>query len=160
MTVAGGEAITFAASEKPEALHALVSNWLALGEAPLLRTDACAGLHQSASLAGGRLQVLLWTGGALDRGALNWAIDLLGREAIDPPVRRFVLAGRAPGGCAAASPLVCACFGVRRDAIETAIARGRHSVDAIGEATRAGGNCGSCRSEIQQILTSHAVGGR
>jgi len=157
MTVKGGEAITFAAAEAPAALHAFLSNWLSLEAAPMMRGDERARLHQSASLDGERLDVLLWTGASLDRAALDWAIELIGRETIDPALRRFVLAGRPPGEIAAASPLVCSCFGVKRDAIESAIAKGCGGVEAIGRATRAGTNCGSCRAEIQQILASRAM---
>jgi assimilatory nitrate reductase catalytic subunit len=47
---------------------------------------------------------------------------------------------------------MCACFGVSCHAIEAAIAEGAASLDAIGEATRAGTNCGSCRPEIRALL--------
>jgi len=47
---------------------------------------------------------------------------------------------------------VCACFGVSSVAIDAVIAGGALSLDAIGAATRAGTNCGSCRPEIRAIL--------
>ena len=47
---------------------------------------------------------------------------------------------------------MCACFGVSCNAVETAIARGATSLDAVGAATRAGTNCGSCRPEIRLLL--------
>lgn len=158
MTVAGGEAVTFAAAEAPDAFHAFLSNWLELDLTPMTRVDECARVLQSASLVGDKLQTFLWTGPTLDRLALDWAIELLARQTIEASVRRFVLAGRAPGNSAAVSALVCACFGVRRDAVESAMASGCENVDAVGQATRAGTNCGSCRAEILQILASRAVG--
>jgi len=36
--------------------------------------------------------------------------------------------------------------------IRGAIGKGCYSVDAIGEATMAGTNCGSCQAEIRNIL--------
>jgi assimilatory nitrate reductase catalytic subunit len=47
---------------------------------------------------------------------------------------------------------MCACFGVSCHAIEEAIADGATSLDAIGEMTCAGTNCGSCRPEIRALL--------
>ena len=101
-----------------------------------------------------RLDTLLHVAPKLDRAALDAAIALLARPTIDARERRFALAGRTLGDGASASPLVCACFAVRRDAIEAAIAAGAASVDAVGQATRAGTNCGSCRAEIRQLVTS------
>ncbi len=47
---------------------------------------------------------------------------------------------------------MCACFGVSCNAVETAIAKGATSLDAVSAATRAGSNCGSCRPEIRVLL--------
>jgi assimilatory nitrate reductase catalytic subunit len=47
---------------------------------------------------------------------------------------------------------MCACFGVSCAAVESAIAQGATSLDAVGLATQAGTNCGSCRPEIRQLL--------
>ena len=152
ITIVGGEAITFAAAETPAALHAYLSNWLRIDAAPMTRVDEGLQSRQSASLVGDRLDALLWTGPSLDRVALEWAIDLIGQSAIAPAMRRFVLAPRAPGETAAASPVVCSCFTVRQDAIVAAIANGSDSVEIVGHATGAGMNCGSCRAEIRQFL--------
>ncbi|HEY1945191.1 MAG TPA: molybdopterin-dependent oxidoreductase [Roseiarcus sp.] len=158
-SVPGGEAITFAAGEAPEALQAFLSNWLRLDATPAMRRDEHMGLTQYVSFAADRLEAFLHVGPSLDRAALDWAIALLGRERIEPAARLFLLAG--PGAnVAAASPLVCACFGVRRDAIEASIAKGAASVDAVGGATRAGANCGSCRAEISQLLLAGCASAR
>ena len=47
---------------------------------------------------------------------------------------------------------ICACFGVSCAAVETSIAHGAASLDAVGVVTRAGTNCGSCRPEIRALL--------
>ncbi len=47
---------------------------------------------------------------------------------------------------------ICACFGVSCGAVENAIACGAGSLDAVGAATQAGTNCGSCRPEIRALL--------
>jgi assimilatory nitrate reductase catalytic subunit len=154
IAVAGGEAVVFASAERPAALQAFLSNWLDRAASPSRRADESGQRFQSATFADGRLETLLHVGPNLDRAALDAAIALLARPTIDARERRFALAGRAPGDGAAASPLVCACFAVRRDAIEAAVAAGAESVDAVGRVTRAGTNCGSCRAEIRQLVES------
>jgi len=49
---------------------------------------------------------------------------------------------------------MCACFGVSCAAVEAVIADGAQTLDAVGAATRAGTNCGSCRPEIRTLLRS------
>jgi len=57
-----------------------------------------------------------------------------------------------------AGPIVCACFSVGlatiRDAIQSGAAT---SVDAIGQALRAGTNCGSCLPELKRIVADPAA---
>jgi nitrite reductase (NADH) large subunit len=55
------------------------------------------------------------------------------------------------GGAAGAVP-VCNCHGVDRAAIEAAVAAGADSVGAVGQATRAGTGCGSCRSQLAELV--------
>jgi assimilatory nitrate reductase catalytic subunit len=152
MSVMGGEAVTFASPRKPQALYALLLNWLRLVETPLEKSDARAGVHRSASVARGRLETLLSIGPASDEPGLAWAIELLAQERIDPAMRRYILAGRAPGEGKSGGPLVCSCFGVRQAEIEHAVRQGSQTVDAVGRASRAGTNCGSCRPEIHKIV--------
>jgi len=157
MAVAGGEAVTFASVRDPAALHALLSNWLGLEAAPLVRSDRRAGTHRSASLSGGRLDMLLATAPESDEAALDRAIALLGEERIDLATRRYLLAGRGPAGDRSAGPLVCACFGVHRAAIEAAVGDGASNVEAVGARLRAGTNCGSCRPEIRRLIEAMGI---
>jgi len=51
-------------------------------------------------------------------------------------------------------PVVCACFGVGESCIRDAVASGRATtVTEIGQATRAGTNCGSCLPELKRMIT-------
>jgi len=154
IAVLGGEAVTFASAEGPAALQAFLSNWLGRAASASRRADEGGQRFQSATFADGRLESFLHVAPKLDRAAFDAAIALLARPTIDAQERRFALAGRALAAGDSASPLVCACFAVRRDAIEAAIAAGAASVDAVGRETRAGTNCGSCRAEIRQLVTS------
>jgi assimilatory nitrate reductase catalytic subunit len=85
----------------------LLSNWLKLGAAPLVKFDARAGVRRSASVLSDRLETLLSTGPSSDETGLAWAIELLARERIDAATRRYVLAGRSPGQGKSAGTLVC-----------------------------------------------------
>ena len=62
---------------------------------------------------------------------------LAGRPALDQP---------DPGAT------VCSCYNVGVNTIARAVAEGASSVEAIGAATGAGTNCGSCRPELKALL--------
>jgi assimilatory nitrate reductase catalytic subunit len=51
-----------------------------------------------------------------------------------------------------AGPSVCACFGVGRHSIESAIAEGAGDLQSIGSRLKAGTNCGSCLPELRRII--------
>jgi assimilatory nitrate reductase catalytic subunit len=157
MAVAGGEAVTFASPRPPEALHSLLSNWLKLAATPLVNSDARTGVRRSASVADGRLEMLLSTGPANDETGLAWGLELLAQERIDAATRRFILAGRSPGRSESGGPVICACFGVRHAQIKAAVSRGSASVEAVGRALRAGTNCGSCKPEIRRIVEASPI---
>ncbi|TRW95458.1 nitrate reductase [Paracoccus sp. M683] len=65
-----------------------------------------------------------------------------------------LIAGRPGADMPDPGALVCACFDIGANTIITAIREGRaRTVDQIGQALRAGTNCGSCRSQIAGILS-------
>ncbi len=102
-----------------------------------------------AVIADGRLEAVMTLAeargdGARDRLAPFMAIDRLSVEQ-----RNALLHG---GDSADRGGEMCACFGVSVAAIESAIADGAATLDAVGAATRAGANCGSCRPEIRLLL--------
>ena len=66
-------------------------------------------------------------------------------------LRAELLAARPADG-KMPEPPVCVCHAVGANQIRHAIAAGNGDLDAIGRATRAGTNCGSCRPEIRALL--------
>jgi assimilatory nitrate reductase catalytic subunit len=80
-----------------------------------------------------------------------WIAERFGDRALEPADRVALLLGRAPG-VEDQGALVCACMGVCARKIEAAIADGAADVDALGAATRAGTNCGSCRTELRRMI--------
>jgi assimilatory nitrate reductase catalytic subunit len=53
--------------------------------------------------------------------------------------------------------MVCACLKVGAKAVDAAIAAGAMTPDAVGKATGAGTNCGSCRPEITRMIKALAA---
>jgi assimilatory nitrate reductase catalytic subunit len=84
----------------------------------------------------------------------EWLKQQLAAPTLTEPARRALLAGRAPEAGTDSGPVVCACFGVGRNAICRAIAeRGAISPEAVGRELKAGTNCGSCIPEIRRLIT-------
>ena len=117
--------------------------------------DAGRGALRRAVIRGGRPErvlVITEMGRLPERG---WIADRFLDEALDLADRAALLAGRSPGAMDA-GPLVCACLKVGEKAIDQAICGGAASVEAVGRATGAGTNCGSCRPDIARRLASLA----
>eukprot|EP00903_Cladosiphon_okamuranus_P003207 g3205.t1 len=74
-------------------------------------------------------------------------------QVLDSEERAGLLAGRPASG-RSAGPLICSCEGVGQQTLIDAIANGADSVDALGACTRAGTNCGSCRPELQKLIST------
>ena len=69
----------------------------------------------------------------------------------------WALAGRARGDIPDPGPVVCSCFAVGRNTILREIAaKGLHTVEEIGACLSAGTNCGSCKSELADLLAAAA----
>lgn len=83
----------------------------------------------------------------------DWLLSLFGaREPLGMADRMTLLSGRSPVPMPSVGRIVCSCFNVGVNQIAASVARGCASVQQIGDSTRAGTNCGSCRSEIRKII--------
>jgi assimilatory nitrate reductase catalytic subunit len=82
--------------------------------------------------------------------ARNWLAEQLGMRQSQSEAMR-ILAGRS-GSANDCGSIVCACNNVGKNSILSAIAAGAHTVNAVGDATKAGTSCGSCRAELQGML--------
>jgi assimilatory nitrate reductase catalytic subunit len=102
-----------------------------------------------AVVADGRLEAVMVTGEARDESARDRLAPFMAIERLSVAQRNALLQG---GDATDRGGEMCACFGVSCHAIEEAIADGATSLDAIGEVTCAGTNCGSCRPEIRALL--------
>jgi assimilatory nitrate reductase catalytic subunit len=114
--------------------------------------DAGRAVVRRARFSGDRIEAVVClapAGVALPPRA--WIAERFGDASLAPADRAALLLGRAPG-VVDQGRLVCACMGVCEKPIEAAIAGGAADVEAVGEATRAGVSCGSCRPEIRRML--------
>jgi assimilatory nitrate reductase catalytic subunit len=102
-----------------------------------------------AVIGDGRLDAVMVTGESRDDAARDRLSPFMAIERLTVDQRNALLQG---GDAADRGGEMCACFSVSCHAIETAIAEGATSLAALGEATRAGTNCGSCRPEIRLLL--------
>jgi assimilatory nitrate reductase catalytic subunit len=136
--------------------HAALTGRLAgLGGWMTLR-DPSRAVFRSAALRDGRLQACVVTGPDHALPPRDWLLEMFARDQIDPAERRSLLAGRPASG-EAPEPPVCVCMGIGAGAIRAAITAGSGTVAAVGVATTAGTNCGSCRPEIAALIASLRV---
>ncbi len=109
------------------------------------------GQTRMACFQKGRLIALLYTAGVPVAVSREWACAQLSTQP-DSARRHRLLAGRPGSDMPDKGAIICACMNVGINEIHGAIAKGCDSVDAIGAATTAGTNCGSCQSEIRTLL--------
>ena len=119
--------------------------------------DPGAGARREAWIAAGRLDRVLFTTAHGRLPPRDWLGDLFAADTLDPAHRTALLIGRPPGPFVDPGPMVCVCLKVGTRAIEGAIATGALSVEAVGTATGASNNCGSCRPQIARMLAEAKV---
>ena len=115
--------------------------------------DKHNGSNRYAAFDEGRLVAALYLSEAPLDISRSWVVGLLGAEFGDMHLRYRVVAGRPPADTPDIGAIVCSCFSVGRNQIRSAILDdGCMTTAAIGECLKAGTNCGSCRSEIQELI--------
>ena len=80
----------------------------------------------------------------------DWIAGQLGAQVTSASE---LLAGRPATPAPDRGPVVCVCHGVGTQAILAALDAGADSVAAVGKATCAGTNCGSCRPAIARLIS-------
>jgi assimilatory nitrate reductase catalytic subunit len=143
-----------AGDDAPEAAFARLLDLLAGDGGWTVLRDPARGVHRAVRLEGGRLRACLFLGPDHALPARDWLVGLFALDALSPVARRALLAGRPAEG-ALPEPPVCVCHGVGAGVIRAAIAKGCATVEAVGQATKAGTNCGSCKPEIGALLAAH-----
>ncbi len=151
--IASGVKLELAGTKLPEYWASFMGALLGEDEG-LEYIDMISPVNGTARLAGfkdGKLLALLYTGNQPVAVSRNWACEqLLGSPS--GAERYRLLAGRPSGDVPDKGAIICSCLNVGINDIQSAIAKGCASVNAIGDATGAGTNCGSCQPEIKAIL--------
>ncbi|UFM63813.1 molybdopterin-dependent oxidoreductase [Paracoccus sp. MA] len=146
-TLPRGEQAELAGLEVPQDWTAHARALFGLSGEPLVLHDRARGQVRLAFLRKGRLQAALFVAPGPVGLSRSHVAALLGEEGAG------ALAGRPGADRPDEGALVCACFGIGMNSIVQAIASQRlTSVEAVGQALRAGTNCGSCRPEIRALL--------
>ncbi|KXI30682.1 nitrate reductase [Paraglaciecola hydrolytica] len=86
----------------------------------------------------------------------SWISHLMEQVELKPEELNALLAG-VPDAAFSAGPLVCSCFKVGKNTINEAIAGGCSSVEELGLSLKCGTNCGSCKSELSQMIKQHQL---
>jgi len=109
--------------------------------------DPVRGMRRCAVLgADGTLLAALYVTRSGELPPREWVAGQLGKHGAATPE---LLAGRPSAPVPDRGPIVCVCHGIGANAI---LACGVATVADVGEATRAGTNCGSCRPAIARML--------
>lgn len=90
-------------------------------------------------------------------GTLGITLTAVVTDGDSDEQRRLLLSGKSADGVASDGPVVCACFGVGRNAICGAIAGGSRTAAEIGAKLKAGTNCGSCIPELKRLIAQTDV---
>jgi assimilatory nitrate reductase catalytic subunit len=123
-------------------------------EAPSLE-DPATGAQRRALLRSGRLEQVLFLTVSGRLPPRDWLAALFAEMELSAADRMTLLAGRPSAALPDMGPMICACLKIGARRIEDAVAAGAGAVEAVGAATGAGTNCGSCRPEIARIIAAH-----
>ena len=155
---AGFHAYVIAGDQPPaEARRMLSAALRTTNPGPWIDGETGTGMGIGAVIADDRLDAVMSLGETHDEAARDRLAPFLAIDRLSIEQRRALLHG---GDADERGGELCACFGVSCGAVETAIAGGALSLDAVGVATRAGTSCGSCRPEIRALIRTARAGAR
>jgi len=118
--------------------------------ARLEAADTVRGMRRTVvSDANGRVVAALFLTRTGQLPSRDWIASQLGRADAGATE---LLAARPAVPAPDRGPMVCICHGVGVNAILAAVEAGADSVAAVGKATCAGTNCGSCRPAISRLI--------
>ncbi len=116
-------------------------------------SDKAQRRYRAACLREGKLEACIFTDASPDIIERDWLSQLFSDESLSQPQRNALLAGSLPGAVHDHGPIICSCYAIGLTTIQEAItSQGLTTVDAIGQALRAGTNCGSCKPELNRII--------
>jgi len=136
-------------------VRAWAAHLLGSGEEQVDYRDDSKGVYRSAVISGNRLQSVLFIARNAELPDRGWLSSLFRKKVLSIADRDLLLLGASARPGADHGPVVCSCFGVARGAIVSAISKqSLQTPQDVGRVLRAGTNCGSCLSEIKQLLAA------
>lgn len=115
--------------------------------------DSAAGRYRGARLLAGRVDSALFVTPGDDLPERSWLCQLFAKEGLEREERVSLLTGVPPKDQPDVGRIVCSCFGVGMNTLLTAIReQGLTTPEAIGQALKAGTNCGSCVPELKALI--------
>jgi assimilatory nitrate reductase catalytic subunit len=150
--IVGGERLELAGLDLPEDWEAFAARLFGPGIETVGVHDRSGGRIRLAAIRAGEIVGLLFAAPHPVEASRDWLVERFDRGPIPASEAITLLAGRPAGNVADPGRKVCSCYGVGVNQIRAAVHQGCTTVAEIGEKTRAGTNCGSCRPEIAGIL--------
>ncbi|MFA3792664.1 molybdopterin-dependent oxidoreductase [Aliiglaciecola sp. SL4] len=111
-------------------------------------------IRNTFALRDGLIDLVLFADANAPMMDVNWINSLLQQSTLDDQQKSALLRA-TPDPAFAQGRLVCSCFKVGENTIVDAIKQGCDSVDKLGDKLKCGTNCGSCKTELKQLVKSH-----
>jgi assimilatory nitrate reductase catalytic subunit len=151
--VSGGFVTRFAANADLADIEAHTKACLADNATISEYRDEGTGVYRAVALHGGRIDYAVFacpSGNGLP--AVDAAVEALSLNAVGPVDVLRLLSGSDTSRVA--DRTICICLNVRKSVLLAAMESGCVSVQALGQRTGAGTNCGSCRPELAALLAA------
>ncbi|MEO1701363.1 MAG: nitrate reductase [Pseudomonadota bacterium] len=153
----GGWRLEFALADLPNDPQAYLTGLFAGDGAALSANDKHRGFWRAAQFDGEELLSAVYLSCVPVEVSRTWVSGLFEKSFPTLKERWRVLAGRPAADMPDKGAIVCSCMSVGVNEIAGAVRAGCHSVEAVGQSTSAGINCGSCKAEITEIINAHRL---
>ncbi len=119
--------------------------------------DKSVGRYRGIRMVSDRVESCVFIAPSHELPSRSWLASLFAKTALAEQEHKGLLLGKAPAGQKDVGRIVCACFSVGVNTIVDAIhSQKLSSAEDIGQALKAGTNCGSCVPELKTILVDVA----
>lgn len=115
--------------------------------------DAKAHRYRGVRMVEDRVESCIFIAPSHELPSRSWLAGLFAKESLVEDERKGLLLGKPPSGQEDVGRIVCACFSVGFNTISAAIKdQNLKTAEEIGQALKAGTNCGSCVPELKTLL--------
>ncbi len=117
--------------------------------------DVGARQYRGVRMVGDRLESCIFIAPGHELPPRSWLAGLFEKAALESTERLSLLTGKPPRGQQDTGRVVCSCFSVGETTLRQLIHdQGLRTPEQIGQACRAGTNCGSCVPELKALLAA------